>query len=106
MGFFSSLFGKTDSQLTDAIKKQPLLVDVRTPGEFRAGSIPGAVNIPLDMLNSQLSKCRGKNCIVVFCASGMRSSQAKGILERNGFTDVINGGSWKNVQTTIVNISS
>lgn len=106
MGFFSALFGKTDNNLTEALKKEAFLVDVRTPSEFKSGSIPGAVNIPLDKLNSQLAKCKGKNCIVVFCASGIRSSQAKGILERNGFGDVINGGSWKKVLRTLENIDS
>lgn len=85
MGFFSALFGKTDnSQLTEVIKEGAFLVDVRTPAEFSAGSVKGAVNIPLDKVPSQLSKFKGKKNIIVFCRSGSRSGQAKSILENNG----------------------
>lgn len=98
MGFFSALFGKTDnSQLTEDIKDGAFLVDVRTPAEFSAGSMKGAVNIPLDKVPSQLSKFQNKKSIVVFCRSGNRSRQAKSILENNGFQNVINGGTWQNV---------
>src|SRR5690606_38116588 len=98
MGFFSALFGKTDnSQLTEAIKNGAFLVDVRTHAEFSAGDVTGAVNIPLDKVPSQLSKFKNKKSIVVFCRSGSRSGQAKSILEQNGFQNVINGGTWQNV---------
>ncbi len=102
MGFFSALFGKTDnSQLTEAIRAGAFLVDVRTPSEFSAGSVKGAVNIPLDKVADQLSKFKGKNSIVVFCRSGSRSGQAKNILEQNGFQHVINGGTWQNVNEVV-----
>lgn len=102
MGFFSIIFGKTDnSQLTEAIKNGAFLVDVRTPAEFSAGSVKGAVNIPLDKVTSQLSEFKGKKSIIVFCRSGNRSGQAKNILEQNGFQNVINGGTWQNVNGII-----
>ena len=102
MGFFSALFGKTDnSQLTEAIKDGAFLVDVRTPAEFSAGSVKGAINIPLDKVSSQLSKFKNKKSIVVFCRSGNRSRQAKSILENNGFQNVINGGTWQNVKQAV-----
>lgn len=102
MGFFSALFGKTDnSQLTEVIKDGAFLVDVRTPAEFSAGSVKGAVNIPLDKVQSHLSKFKNKKSIVVFCRSGSRSGQAKSILEQNGFQYVINGGTWENVNQAV-----
>lgn len=102
MGFFSALFGNTDnSQLTEAVKDGAFLVDVRTPAEFSAGSVKGAVNIPLDKIPMELSKFKGKESIVVFCRSGNRSGQAKSILEQNGFKDVINGGTWQNVNQVV-----
>lgn len=98
MGFFSALFGKVDNgPLREAIQDGAFLVDVRTPGEYSSGSVKGAVNIPLDKLPGQLAKFKGKKNIVVFCRSGSRSGQAKSILERNGFQNVINGGSWQQV---------
>ncbi|HRP56428.1 rhodanese-like domain-containing protein [Agriterribacter sp.] len=102
MNFFSVLFGKTDnSRLTEAVKNGAFLVDVRTPAEFSTGSVKGAVNIPLDSVQSQLSKFKNKKSIVVFCRSGARSSQAKGILEQTGFQNVINGGAWQNVNQVV-----
>lgn len=102
MGFFSAIFGGTDnSMLTEAIKEGAFLVDVRSAGEFASGSVKGAVNIPLDKIGSQLPKFKGKKNIVVFCRSGNRSGQAKSILEQQGFQNVINGGTWSNVNQCI-----
>lgn len=71
------------------------LVDVRTPGEFAEGSAPGAVNIPLDEIESRLDEFRDKGEIVVMCRSGNRSRQAKMILEKHGFSNVTDGGPWQ-----------
>ncbi len=83
--------------LKDNIKKGALLVDVRTPSEFKSGSVPGAINIPLSDIGNELEKFKNKESIIVFCRSGNRSSQAKSILERNGIGNVYNGGTWQNV---------
>lgn len=97
-GFLKNLVGQADNQaIAEAIRGGAFLVDVRTPDEFASGSVPGAVNIPLDVVEARLSEFKGKKGIVVFCRSGNRSSQAKSILERHGVTGVINGGTWDNV---------
>ncbi|WP_425636614.1 rhodanese-like domain-containing protein [Algoriphagus yeomjeoni] len=102
MGFFSAMFGTTDnSKLSEAIQEGAFLVDVRSPGEFASGSVKGSVNVPLDEIGSQLTKFKDKKNIVVFCQSGNRSRQAKSILERNGIQNVINGGSWSNVNQLV-----
>lgn len=102
MGFFSDLFGNTDNRnLIEALKNGAFLVDVRTAAEFSTGSVKGAANIPLDSMPAQLSKFKNKEKIVVFCRSGNRSSQAKTILQQNGFHNVINGGTWQNVNKII-----
>ncbi|PZR01239.1 MAG: sulfurtransferase [Flavobacterium psychrophilum] len=102
MGLFSAIFGKADdSQLKETIAGGAFLVDVRSPEEFAAGSVKGAVNIPLDKITSQLAKFKNKKSIVVFCLSGNRSRQAKSILEKNGFQHVINGGPWQNLSHLI-----
>lgn len=97
-----NLFAPPDNvRLSEAIKQGAFLVDVRTPGEFSAGSAEGAVNIPLDQLQSGLQKFKGKENIVVFCRSGSRSSRAKSILEQNGFRNVVNGGTWQHVNNAV-----
>lgn len=83
--------------------EQAFYVDVRTPSEFAGGSVPNAINIPLDQLESSLSQFENKEQIVVFCRSGNRSGKAKAILEKNGFDNVVNGGPWKNVAKNLAN---
>lgn len=96
--FFKNMFSGTDqTELRNAISIGALLVDVRTAGEFAGGSVKGAVNIPLDQVEKQISKFRGKKAVVVFCRSGNRSAQAKSLLTQNGIPNVINGGTWTQV---------
>jgi len=103
-GIFKNMFAPTDnSELKEAVNNGAFLVDVRTPAEFSAGSVKGAVNIPLDKVSSQLAKFKDKKNIVVFCRSGNRSAQAKSILEQNGFRNVTNGGTWQNVNQELNN---
>jgi phage shock protein E len=71
---------RNDSALAKVMKSGAFLVDVRTPQEFAAGSVKGAINIPLDQIEQQISLFKGKKSVVVFCRSGNRSSQAKRIL--------------------------
>ncbi|HNM27966.1 MAG TPA: rhodanese-like domain-containing protein, partial [Saprospiraceae bacterium] len=55
------------------------VVDVRTPGEFAGGHVPGSVNIPLNLVPERLEDFRKmKQPIVLCCASGGRSGQARG----------------------------
>lgn len=83
------------------IDKDAFLVDVRTPEEFQAGTVKGAVNIPLDELENRIAEFEGKGQIVVFCRSGSRSSQAKSILDRHGIPNVTDGGPWQQVQQVV-----
>jgi len=95
---FNQLFRRTPPvDLQSIIKAGAFLVDVRTPGEFVTGNVKSSVNIPLDTIPGQLARFKNKSTIVVFCRSGGRSSQAKAFLEQNGFTNIINGGTWENV---------
>ncbi|WP_423819479.1 rhodanese-like domain-containing protein [Salinimicrobium sp. TIG7-5_MAKvit] len=78
------------------------IVDVRTKGEFSSGHINGSKNIPLNSLGQNLKKVGDKNKpVITCCASGMRSASAKNILKSAGFTEVHNGGGWRNLQNKI-----
>ena len=97
-----NMFAQTDqTNLQKVIEEGAFLVDVRTPQEFADGHVKGSVNIPLDRVPNQLDKFKGKENIVVFCRSGARSGQAKSILEKNGYTNVINGGSLQQVDKLV-----
>jgi len=98
MSFLNFLFdGGDTADLKQLIEEGAFLVDVRTPGEFAGGHVKGSVNIPLDNLQTQISKFKDKKHIIVFCRSGNRSGMAKNILEQNGFKNVVNGGTWERV---------
>ncbi len=64
---------------------QRLLLDVRTPGEFEAGTITGAVNIPLDDLRQRLGELPRDKELMVFCQAGLRGYIACRILSQQGF---------------------
>jgi NADPH-dependent 2,4-dienoyl-CoA reductase/sulfur reductase-like enzyme/rhodanese-related sulfurtransferase len=61
------------------------LLDVRTPEEFTGGSIPGAVNVPLDDLRAHLAELPASRPIVVTCAAGQRGYLATLVLRHAGF---------------------
>jgi phage shock protein E len=75
------------------------LLDVRTPGEFRSGAIPGSVNVPVDTISEATLPTADRSAkIVVYCLSGARSAQAQRTLRGLGYTDVTNFGAiskWK-----------
>jgi len=85
----------------DLLQKGAVIIDVRTPNEFRGGHIKTALNIPLNNLASQVSKIKKDKPVITCCASGMRSASAKTFLQSNGFKEVYNGGSWMSLQNKI-----
>ncbi|MCS6934555.1 MAG: rhodanese-like domain-containing protein [Chitinophagales bacterium] len=106
MGFIQKLFGlttKTDTRLEDALNNGAMLIDVRTPAEFKQGSVPGAINIPVEVIAEQTNRIPRHQPVVVFCRSGNRSERAKNILETKGYKNVLNGGSWQNVAQLLQN---
>ena len=61
-----------------------LLVDVRTPREFARGSVPGAINVPVDELRGRLDELDQKD-VVVICQVGQRGHVATRLLRDSGF---------------------
>ena len=92
---------KKESELPQLIKEGAILIDVRSREEFDEGSVPGAINIPIDLLSDNIEEIPTDKPIIVFCKSGNRAGKAKKILEENNITDVTNGGSWQNVQKAL-----
>lgn len=95
--FNLNLAGSCENPLQDALRNGAMLVDVRTPDEFAAGSANGALNIPLQILPAKLDLLPKSRQIVVFCRSGMRSAEAKRYLDQQGYRNVINGRTWQDV---------
>lgn len=69
------------------------LIDVRSPGEFATGHLPGAINVPVDALGGKAHTIGPKDgAVVVYCASGARSAVARAMLKAQGFQRVFNLG--------------
>lgn len=72
------------------------VIDVRTPGEYAGGHVPGALNIPLDQIRRALPDIRhaaDRGDVLVVCASGARSENACRVLADNGIdTATLSGG--------------
>jgi phage shock protein E len=93
---FGFLFGK--NKVKEALRRGAVIIDVRTPHEYDQGKVPGSINMPVDRISTQVERIRAmKKTVVLCCASGLRSENAKNILQSAGITDVHNGGSWQSV---------
>ena len=70
-----------------------VLLDVRTPQEYREGHIPGSQNVPLQQLDKVEEVTENKDTVLyVYCRSGARSRQAVSLLQAMGYTNVRNIG--------------
>ena len=83
--------------LSELIKNEATIIDVRSKAEFAIGHAKGSINIPLEQIGSSTEKLKSYNKIITCCRSGNRSGMAKRTLESKGFKNVTNGGSWQNV---------
>lgn len=76
-----------------------LVIDVRTPAEYRREQIVGVVNMPLDKIENYVDDLRDYENVYVHCASGNRSAQACQKLDTLGLDNIVNvqGGisAWK-----------
>ncbi len=88
-----------DTELQELlIKPQTKVIDVRTQMEFAAGSVVGAINIPLNELPDHVGTFKNeKTPLILCCASGARSNQATHFLIGQGVQNVHNGGSWMDI---------
>ncbi len=84
--------------IVQATGDRPFLLDVRTPQEFAAGHIPGAVNVPVDEIRSRLEELPRDRDIAVYCQVGQRGYLATRILRQAGFPAANVGGGFKTFQ--------
>lgn len=63
-----------------------VVLDVRSPEEFAAGHVPGAINIPYDRIAERLMDVPRDKDVVVYCQSGRRAGIAAQVLAEHGYT--------------------
>ena len=95
MGFFDFLKGPDMNQGVKEYQATPgaVLLDVRTPEEYREGHIPGSKNVPLQSLDKVTGFVNNQDTpVFVYCRSGNRSKQASEKLVKLGYTNIVEFG--------------
>lgn len=90
----SALVALESLTLNNASEADVPVIDVRTPEEFAAGHIPGAINVPLDDIETDIASVIGdkNDPFALYCRSGNRSGQALTVLQDAGYTTMVNLG--------------
>ncbi len=73
--------GPTVHALIDSYKDELIVLDVRTPGEFATGHVPGAINIAVNELSARSTEVPLDKHVLIVCRTGSRAGVAYGILE-------------------------
>jgi len=97
------LFGvkSKKEKIAELMEQGAMVVDVRTPAEFKEGHIKGSINIPLDKIPAKADslKLKGKP-VITCCRSGMRSQSAAMTLKSKGIVTK-NGGAWNSLRAML-----
>lgn len=90
---FSVVHGGENIELDDS-ENPVLIIDCRSPAEFKAGHLDGAINIPHSQIVTQISKFakNKEQVIILYCRSGARSNFAQKHLSSLGYRHVYNFG--------------
>lgn len=104
-GFVASNVARGDTRVThvDALPapgtiagpETPFVLDVRTPEEFAAGAVPGAVNLPLETLREHLGQVPRDRPIIAYCQVGQRGYLATRLLQQLGYNVANLSGGYK-----------
>ncbi|KAF0973112.1 hypothetical protein FDP41_008616 [Naegleria fowleri] len=94
----------SDEEIRHYLREGALIIDVRSRGEvLSTGLFPGAIHIPIGELEASssphksLPRDQESAKIIVYCASGMRSASAQGLLKEMGYRNVVNAGGLSNM---------
>ncbi len=78
-----------------------IIIDVRTPAEYKSGHYKGSINIPLDTISKRMKDIKKKNkTVIAVCKSGARSGNATSLMQQNGI-EVFNGGPWTSLSSKL-----
>jgi phage shock protein E len=107
IGFLGQFFfgggGDRGVDIPALVADGALIVDVRTAGEFASGNISGSIHIPYDQILHEIEPYAPEKdrAIIVYCLSGARSGAAKRSLLGAGYTNVVNGGSFRSMRSIL-----
>ena len=102
-GFLKNLgqTGPTSEELKQYKADGATFLDVRSPGEYAEGHIPGAPNIPVQVIDQQLEAIKKmQQPIITYCRSGGRAGSATNYLKKNGI-ESFNAGGFDSLSTML-----
>lgn len=100
INFFKKLFGG-GTGLAGVVARNAVIVDVRTPEEYRRGHAKGSINIPLHEIGAETKELKKRQVpVITCCASGRRSGMAAKRLKEEGI-EAYNGGPWQRMRRFI-----
>ena len=83
--FFKKILCGSSVNFREMVSNGAVIIDVRSPGEYKAGHVRGSKNYPLDNIRSKVAELKKMNKpVITVCRSGTRSGIAKGILKSAG----------------------
>lgn len=98
--FIRKLLG-LDAPVQEFLGKEPVVLDVRTHGEYERGHVAGSRHIPLHELKERLAEVKSwKAPVLTCCATGRRSGIAAQALTAQGI-EAFNGGGWRRVNRIV-----
>jgi rhodanese-related sulfurtransferase len=74
-----------DLQAQRAGSDGPAVIDVRSPMEFAAGHIPGAVNIPYEEIAVRITEVEAPHGVALYCMKGPRARLGETALQKSGY---------------------
>ena len=86
---YTNVTGKEFEKLVSETK-DAVVLDLRDAKDFKKSSLASSINIPFDEFESKLGEFDKDKEILLYCNTGTRTSEASQILEKNGFTKVVN----------------
>ena len=100
IGLFSACSRVSDEDLIkarEAVKNGAIIVDVRTPKEFKRKHISGAINVPIEEIMKNNIKIQKNKELVLYCQTGSRSSVSAKFLTQQGWNvyDVATQSDWE-----------
>ena len=94
LSFLKKLFSGKEVDYQELQNRGAIIIDVRTPAEFKTGHIRGAINIPVDQIKLKTAELKKKNMpVITCCRSGARSGMAISVSSAAAI-EVYNGGAW------------
>ncbi len=108
----SSLVSPQELYASSSTEQPPIVIDVRGPGEYAAGHVQGAINIPLGQLSGKLKQIPRDRSVVTYCnmhqRGESRGERAAALLREQGYqVQTIDGGypAWKEASLPVVEAS-